>query len=410
MNSLKDHINEVHKEKHFDLERQLETIQKARQKKAGRRKFHWQPLFATVGIAFITLLFVYFQVEQQPANLPASSELAPEHAEVAFMERLAQFQQIIADGTITDEERRQFLSTSDWLLQRAFESGNSLFYNRPKMTADEVLQVNMLLSYMNEFVEQHEHVRKLANIELEGESFREVLALLPEWNAHFATLIPNTYVPTNEEKPRTNNAFLNGPLNIKLLWTVGFLLLVYAFVFNLRYMRKILLGVIQISLIFFFGSAFFKEDTRLYGHDETAIMHSINQNNEMKNSETLLAAATFHNVRYVLTRFSDNSRIGISIFSRGDKTYELYGGHYLHSSANIVIIPNSLEYLEQGNIVGIADNSKITKVVLTDNYTNEQYEIEIDPVKANIYRLIIPEQLKGYYIDVYDVEGERVPW
>lgn len=70
---------------------------------------------------------MYFQVEQQPANLPASSELAPEHAEVAFMERLAQFQQIIADGTITDEERRQFLSTSDWLLQRAFESGNSLF-------------------------------------------------------------------------------------------------------------------------------------------------------------------------------------------------------------------------------------------------------------------------------------------
>ena len=60
MNSLKDHINEVHKEKHFDLERQLETIQKARQKKAGRRKFHWQPLFATVGNAFITLLFVYF--------------------------------------------------------------------------------------------------------------------------------------------------------------------------------------------------------------------------------------------------------------------------------------------------------------------------------------------------------------
>lgn len=413
MKGVKKSINEVYQDKHFDQNKQLETLRKVRLEKQKNRRTYWLPLITAVGALFIALLLITIERAEMPSQTTSTSSItAPQNADEVFVKRVHHFWNMIADGVMTEDERRAYLSTSDWLLQRAFESGASIFYNRPNMTTEEITAVNTLLFSMNQFVEQRHDPSVLQRLTSNQEGFRDLLQVVPHWNTLLQPYTTGQYLPSESEKPRSKNVFLASDLWKQLIIVAALVLVVYAFYFNMRHKRKRMMALVQLSLIVVFSVMLIRPDTNLYGYDETSMMTSIVT--ELERLEvyhtpvTFLAGAIFSEKRFGLVELAQGEGIGLGEFSLLDDQY-VYTDSTYHKFARVVtqhVLQDSLG--EEGVIVAIADNSKISKVVVTDHKTKEQYAIDVDPVHANIYRILLPDKVTSYLVDTLDAAGEVV--
>lgn len=404
MPSIKESMNEVYKVQYFTEEMQQKTI--ARLKKGNeRRSLQWKPAFASVAIVMIILVLALTSAKQEP--IETNSTMAPNDADVALVERFKEFQQIITDGVVTDAERRQYISRSDWDLQLAFESGESIFYNRPTMDKKQIEAATHLLHNMYRIVYERRPIEKLPTF-TESANFQNIVSFSPSFNEQAENLIKKQYSSSLEEKPLTKNDFLNLDWWWQLLIVSLFGLFVYLFVQNIRIDHKKFAGVLQIIFIVLIGSIFFVKDKTFYSYDETALMESA-QAHIMElypngKVQELLSVAQFNEGRLALFKLQDEQLMLM-------KYYE-YEGKYKFGGSSIgndLMTESFLlnDYYEGQQIAIVNDAKNISAISMTDTELQEEYKIDI-LANTKIYLFTRPEQSQSVYINWYDANGEVI--
>lgn len=404
MTKLKEWMDDVYKEQRFSHNKKLETLQKARSSKP--RVIHWMPIACMLSAA-VVLFVLAGSWPQQIRELSISSILAPYNANMEMIERVEHFYAIASDGVVTDEERRAYVKTSDWLVQRALESGNSIFYNRPNVTEEQATAFNEMLYFMYEFIYTKKDAAAIAGQLQLYRNYDALLADVSRMNEVLAPFVERSYTSSLNEKPISNNAFLNAPWWVKLIAIVLFLLFCYSFYVNIKTNRRIVLGMIQLGLIVLLTLSFFKADDQLYGYDETSIAQSMDAHmalfEETKYVDELLAAAEFEGGRYGLAHMS-NGQLLLAKFEEEDGMYVLRSSN---ASEQIVETMPAMDYAEDNRyIIGVAPNSGIAKYELVDEQTGDVYFIDIDPIQANIYQFIMPSHVTSMNVRMYDENGQ----
>ena len=186
----------------------------------------------------------------------SSSVLAPRDADTAVMERVEEFLSIIEDGTISQEERINYIAKSDWALQLAFDSGNSSYYNKPEMTNEEVVQINTILTKMYDYIKKETKVNEKIKALTSDLSFYSFLEEIPNWNKELSDYTDVTYSSSLKEKPLFNNLFLSESWLVKTIILIIFALVVYLFIQNIRIDRKLHFFIFHLIVLAFFVNIF----------------------------------------------------------------------------------------------------------------------------------------------------------
>ena len=404
MPSIKESINQVYKDRYFSQEKRQETLRKLQQTNR-KRSLQWKPAFMSIGIVIVLLLLVLSSSKDE--SIQTSSTLAPFDADIALVERVQQFQSIVADGVISEQERREYISRSDWDLQLAFESGTSIFYNRPAMSTEDIEQVNELLHNMYRIVYDQVAVEQFQQTKLET-NFETILQLAPSFNKDAKTFVRDAYTSSLQEKPFTKNAFLNLHIGWQLCILLLFTLFMYLFIQNIRIDRKKFAGVLQLLFIGIIGSFFFIKDTTLYSYNETALMESAHAHVSKVDSKAsvkdLLAIAQYDEGRVALFELQDE-RLMLMEYMNYDGNYKFQSSSIQYDSfTNVFGLSESYEWQA---IVAVKDTAQFSAVSMYDYILKEEYEIPI-VAGAKLYLLVTPEESRSKYLNWYDASGNRM--
>ncbi|MER2000851.1 MAG: hypothetical protein ABS882_13850, partial [Lysinibacillus sp.] len=370
-----------------------------------KRTLQWKPALMSIAIVAALLLLVFSSSKGEP--IQTSSTLAPFDADIVLVDRFQQFQSIVADGVITEQERREYISRSDWDLQLAFESGSSIFFNRPAMATEDIKQVNELLFYMYRIVYDQVVVEQFHLTKSEP-NFETILQLAPSFNKEAKAFVSDTYTSSLQEKPFTKNAFLNLHIGWQLFILMLFTLFLYLFIQNIRIDRKKFAGVLQLLFIVIIGSFFVIKDTKLYSYNETALMESahahVTEIDSKASVKDLLAIAQYDEGRVALFELQDE-RLMLMDYVESNGDYKFQGSSIQYGSDTHVF--GLSESYEWQYIVGVKDTAKFSAVSMFDNILKEEYKIPIVP-RIKLYLLVTPEQSRSKYLNWYDASGKRI--
>ena len=127
----------------FSKIKKLETQQKVR-----KQHKTMLPVVISTMVTFTIFLFIFLTINKQDPELKMSASISSkvegQDAVNEMMERKLQFQTIIEDEEITAAERVEYLRTSDWKLQLAFEHITNSTYEIPDVTEDAVCDIIIL--------------------------------------------------------------------------------------------------------------------------------------------------------------------------------------------------------------------------------------------------------------------------
>ncbi|WP_336046455.1 hypothetical protein [Solibacillus ferritrahens] len=143
MDPIKEAMKESYKGHGLSKLKKMETQQKVRE----QRKTMLPVVISTV-VTFTIFLFIFLTINEQNPELKMSASISSkvegQDAVNEMMERKLQFQTIIEDEEITAAERVEYLRTSDWKLQLAFEHITNSTYEIPDVTEDAVCDIIIL--------------------------------------------------------------------------------------------------------------------------------------------------------------------------------------------------------------------------------------------------------------------------
>ncbi len=411
MPDIKESINEVYGERTLSEGAKRGIISGSSLKKPYKRsKFSWQPLVVSASIVALLFIFVLTLTKTDVQQM-SSSELAPNDADDAVMERVNSFLAVLEDGIISEEERSLYLMKSDWSLQLAFDTGTSIFYNRPNVTSREAQDINTLLQRMYTFIESEQPVKGALDLD-KAETFTEFLPLISTWNDELKPYVEEEYVSSLKEKPISKKVFFNISL-IGQLITVSFILLfLYLFIQNIRFERKWHFFIFHVLALLFFAQAFIQNTSNSVVYDETSIlreMYSWDENGDKIHGK-LLDIAQFGDSRYGFTHYPDGT-LGLYRFEKD-------GNRYRARSSNMVgEVERSVEMMDfdtDSNLltstIAVNQDSHIKEIIFIVQNSNESFKFPIDPKQPRIYffsfvNLIENLSIKYIYEDGYEPEN-----
>lgn len=389
MDPIRKAMEEVYQEGTFSNERKTQTIKLARTKKRDWR-------IPTVATAF-TLLFVIcliFIIQPVDEQISTSTEQAPQQLETVYVERFNQ-----AFHVSTEDERTNYLSESDWLIQRAIESGNSTFYNTPPLTAVERENLASILHYLYlwrlEYGIKELPIEPLSSFEEIRESADVYVNVLGEYFEN------NPYISAEEEKRNVPFSYFGSMTQeIKLGIIVLIIVFISLFILNVRNKSNILFKAIPIILIALCVVPMIMPTTEKYGYDETSIMKAVIEEERLAGA-TLTYAATFGNNRYALIRTAEGINY-LASFKKESHGYVLrgteWGKHTVMMEPNIKL---------NRYVIGLHEGHEIARIDLIGEEASkgEDITVNVEVGEANIRAISIP---KSFRLEYFNENGERM--
>lgn len=412
MSRIKEAMEEVYREGHFSVEKKRETLQKARRK----RQTIWTSLVpVTVIVTFCVLLVFLLQPQSQIVNmsdqpLHQSTEPAPRDAIIEIANRKLQFQQIIEDGEITEQEQMSYLQTSDWKLQLAFEKGDGTTYHISYLTEKERLGYADLLFYMREYIYAGEVHEDVVTAFQKTRTFHEIAQLMPIVKQHVLL----DYVSVHDERMPHTRWFLNATTPIQISIVIGVITIFITSLVNILTKRNfILLSIQLLALIVLFAIAT-KPVEQYAAIDETTIFQSseavIRKLGINYESARLIDVAQFDNLRAAFMELEGaTSRYAVVQFTRDGNDYLFSEVHWLNdfkSWATMTFIRNDGQ---GGYFVALNEGHDVATVEIKV-YSNPTRSITLDVKEwiPMLYMFYLPRVDNSFEIILYDRDGKRI--
>ena len=392
MDPIRKAIEEVYGKERFSSDKKQETLKMARQVKGRKRAFA-----TAIAATMMAVILLISLVQPSNEHVSISTEKAPETVEEAYMERFA-------DAMVTDNEKAimAYLSKSDWLLQRAIESGGSAFYQSPELTADERKNLSALLYYMY-----------LWRIEVQGAeppipnvtSFDEVRRQSASFVETYERFFPDQpFVSSKEEQSWFSHTYF-GSMSTQnqtgLIWIIiGFGAL---FFLNVRMKSNKFFKAVPLAIILMCLVPFVMPTTEKYAYDETSIMEAVLDKEELEGAR-LTDAATFGDHRYALITTAE----GVNYFAhflKSSNSYVLWDEKW--GREDVMTAPQS-QWGRQ--IIAVHEGHKMSKIELVGDYESKGTVIPIEIAEGapTIRAIMKPDTFNSFHYEYYNTEGEKM--
>lgn len=404
---IRNAIKVAYKDGKFSNAKKIDTQQKVQNQKKKFLPFG-VTIIATCFVAVLTI-FLLTSSDENIYQLKgtSSSQLAPNDVAPAYMNRFEEFKELLLYRKIDEEKRLQYLAESDWLLQRAIKSGESVFYNSQGFSEEEIYNLNSLLFYMYEYVANPSEEIQFAIGDIQ--SFEQLRVKAKELSNTLASLTNNEYISTAQEQTATNSSFLNADFPQQLVTISVFLFFSTLLYRNWKGNRNLFFGFIQVFiLIFLLWIICFGNDAYMrFGHDETTLMQEtltqIESDIDLVGGENLSYAATFGNYRYALINLYDDVS-AFSSFERSDDAYIYQGAQWGKQKffTEHVFVDDETRIF----VIATQEGHTASRIDLIGDGKLGTFTINIEPGKANIYGIYIPSSFNSFSTAIYDTNEE----
>ncbi|MGN7476569.1 hypothetical protein ACTHOQ_01840 [Solibacillus silvestris] len=401
MDPIKDAMKESYKGHGLSHLKKLEIHQKTQ-----HRPKKVLPVTITLVVTATIFLFVFLIINEQGTGFDMSASTANsmkgQDAVIAMMERKLQFQKIIEDGEITAVERIEYLRTSDWKLQLAFEGTANTAYAIPEATEEQGATYAALLFYMREYMLEPQSIPEVAKAFSEARGFRQLHELVPVLKA----FVQAEYLSAQDEQmPANRNFFLvNDTLQIIIICMYALCtLFILKNIFKRQHLWITLLNVFIViaTLVFFF-----KPLPHLYAYDETALslssLKAIKEAGMLTDDARFITAATFDNSRFALIE-EQQSHV-LASFQREDNVYRFSDLQILHHTPVIQGIYHIRNDGQAIFVMAFTEGHPITKGVLS-YYDGSEIEFQIEEGKAVIEAVYLPQRNTSFGLEFFDENG-----
>lgn len=393
---IREALKNAYKEQTFSQQKKQEIMTTIHNK---RKK--WMPFIATMIVTCSVILFMFTLISKSNTELEISlsSIKAPDSVEVAYMERWHEFL-AVASSEQKEQASIQYLSKSDWLLQRAIESGHSSFYSSPPLTADEKLALNELLHYMYLSVKKPNVTLDIPQVQ----TFQQLKDLAPELVEKMRVSDNDRYVSSSEEMQRSKlRIFYLQPMEIigQLLFLGAFIYLLYS---NWKGRRNYFFAAIQISVICLLLVAMFIPKSGKYAYDETTLLQqsiaTFDEPTIEQANAKFSSAATFGDERYVLVDLG-NGINGLAHFSKNERGYAWSSSQW--GKQDIF-----QELGDNGRVIAFQEGHGVSHIDIVESDTQRKISLNLNPDKAGIYRIQIPNDFRSFEVKFFNKNGERM--
>ncbi len=406
MDPIKEAMKEAYKGHGLSRAKKIEIREKV---KKPRKTF--LPIVISVLLTAAMFLFVVSIIEQKDEAMNSiasiSSDVAKEDGVVAMMERKLQFQSILEDGVITEKEQMDYLRTSDWGLQLAFEKGASTTtYKVPTLTHEEGIAYATLLFYMREFMLMPQNIAEITTAFSQVKDFQRLVDVIPVLD----TLILTEYSPSSNEDMPSNRLFF---MSDRFSQCVILLLLVVNLFLIVRMVYKGKFGFTMVLALVFilFSFILFKPQPNYFANDEASLLVSSLKGMDSiglsSDSAELVASATFDSSRFALVK---NGRTNTLVrFQNYDNAYRFTE---VNSSQHAAVMSNFYHVRHDGQAIyafALVENHPIVKGTLVIHDKKKRtYDFVIEKGKAVIESLYLPQKDISFELKFYDEYGKIV--
>ncbi|SOC39224.1 hypothetical protein [Ureibacillus acetophenoni] len=390
MDRIKKVMDDAYREGKFSDEKKSETLVVIQNRK---KTFQPVPVVATL---FITILILLISTMIPPTEQVeyVSTERADVNLEEAYMERIH-----LGFNITTEEQLENYLSESDWLLQRALESGNSVFYHSPQLNQWERKDLATLLHYL--YIWRDTYGSKALPFDTTVTTFYDVLREAPFYVKVLSDFFDDEPYMTSMEEigeiPVTNFGAMSQGNQIGLIITIIFFIIL--FVWNTKSRVNLLFRLIPIVIILMCLIPFVSPVKNDYAYDETSIMQVAQKQLDLDGG-LLENAATFNNARYGL--ISVNAKRYMVTFIEDEHGYSysrsVGGSDWVMEDLNMG--NGTMEY-----IFGFFKGHPYSKVKLVGD-GGQEVEIHVTPGESVIKKVELTNDSYRYYY--YDDKGNEI--
>ncbi|MGE7625107.1 hypothetical protein ACQKMD_19385 [Viridibacillus sp. NPDC096237] len=428
LDPIRDVMKNGYKHGRFSIQKKRETIEKIR----GKKKTNLYPYMAMVltSFALIALIFILIELPTDQEEVVVSSGNSSTKVNQAVTqtveERLDLFTELVKLRATDDskvekieELRNTFFVQNDWLLQRAIETGKSLFYESPDLSKSERTSLIELLQYMNAYVVKgDEGAPEVYEAFSENQAFRDVVSNSRELKKTLANYVALPDYPKDLAKPLT---FTEKVASLPILTLGSFILFVLLFVavviITIRGRRRNWIFVLPlVFLVLGLIGLYNNQEVKLYGDDETMMLQSITSAldiyadegepiENIKNLE-LVTAAAYDDKRVALAKADDQYILA---------SFGLKNGHYLYEKmewGSNMTLSSYQRTFDGGNFSSSFYNNipNVAKVKFVKKGYSTFFQVK--PQETLFWTIpgeILNEALsEGYFAEFYDEKGNVV--
>ncbi|MEO4051866.1 hypothetical protein [Solibacillus sp. CAU 1738] len=393
---IRNALKEAYKERVFSEDKKQETLEKVNNKNKA-----WLPFSVTVIVTCCVLILTFWLVREPITEVVISSEQAPHTVEDIYMERWHEFMTIV-ENERNEQATLTYLAKSDWLLQRAIESGHSVFYSAPTLTDEEKRSLIELLHYMYQWVERPNRLIDFPQVE----TFDELTKQAPQLLGHLRGKYKKQPILTVEEQkaPKLRLFYMKPEEIISTLVFFGiFALLLYS---NWTSKRNYFFAAIQVGVLCSILLVMFMPSSEKYAFDETTLLQqSIPTFDEPTIDPTvakLSSASTFGDVRFALVDLG-NGIHGLAKFYKNHIGYAWSGSQWGRQK----IFTDWVQGVP-GQVIAVQQGHGVSRIDLVEEQTKRILSIALDPDEAAIYFIGVPEDFRSYQMLYYSKDGVRM--
>lgn len=389
MDRIKKVMVNAYKEGNFPEERKSIVLKEIQKRK---RIIHPIPL---VSILFIAVLFLLISTMIQPTEQLeyASNVNVGTNLEDVYMER------ILKGFTIsTEAELEQYLSESDWLLQRALESANIV--SSPDLDQWERHDLAALLHYL--YIWRENFKTKTLPFDTVT-TFHEITREAPFYIKVLSDFFENEkYMTSLEEKeniPITYFDSMTKTNQIGLICVIIFFILL--FIWNTKKREKLHFKLIPIAFILICVIPLVSPVENDYAYDETSLIQVAQAKLKFQGG-VLENAATFDDARYGLISVNDMHHMvtflkdehGYSFArSSGDSGWVHFDSKMGNKEGESVMIAGFFEGHPYSKVELVGDNGHVVA-------------FHANPGESDIKKVVLPSSSYRHYY--YDEEGNEI--
>lgn len=395
MPNLKDSINIVYKEHHLSEEIKNEVLRKINKRTQKRQ---WMPYAVAFAMMIVLLIFVASWNVKDPA-VHVSSKIAPNDADEQIMKRIQSFYEIISDEIITEEERANYLMTSDWAVQLALDHGESPFYNRPNITSAEAKNINLMLNQLYSIVKLYEQFSLSENFPIPS-TFSELAQKSEKYTNELKQYSDAEYQSSIKERPIFNKDFFMLTLKWQIVICALIVLFVYLFIKNIQEDKKVSFFIFHVISLILLFLPFVHENVESFAYDEASILEAVEEGGE------LLAIAQFDDVRLALVN-KEETELQLMVFEKKEgKRYRLNYSIIDYNDEFHYISCQNHSKLPNGEFYAVGNRSEISQFYFIDNETYEKFRYEVDPENAQIYHFSQPSSFDNLTMEIIKKNNE----
>lgn len=392
MDPIRKALNEVYEENCFSIRKKQDTLKLVRHGNGRKRG-----AAVTIAVTVMAAIMLFLLVQPAGQHVSVSTEKAPETVEEAYMERFAA-------AMVTDDEEAvmTYLSKSDWLLQRAIESGESAFFRSPELTSNERRSLSALLYYMYLWrIEVQGAKPPIPNVTNFDELRRQSASFVETYEEFFPD---KPFISSKEERGLFSNTYF-GTMSKYNKWNLIGVMVIFTalFLLNVWVRGNLLFKVIPLVIICICLVPLVMPAGEKYAYDETSIMEAVLSEEELKGAH-LTDAATFGDNRYALITTAEGLHC-FAHFLKNDNGYVLW---YAKTGKEDMMDASQPQWRRQ--IVAVHEGHAMSKIELVGEYESEGtvIPVELETGKPAIRAIVKPDTFKSFHYESYNANGEKV--